>query len=144
MFSRDLFRVVKKIEYRSNLSSNIIQQQVYQRERNYTLIIYERFIRRLTESVYFWFQGKSRVREVYSQLTIYMVAQGMQDIELFALAFILGEWSVALCRYKYNTMYYIVPTYLCTDNGRCHIIIYNIIMFTLLYMYINTSFVYIV
>lgn len=40
----------------------------------------------------FGFQGKSRVKEVYSQLTAYMIAQGMQDIELFALAFILGEF----------------------------------------------------
>lgn len=45
---------------------------------------------------FFFFQGKSRVKEVYSQLTTYMIAQGMQDIELFALAFILGESSVQI------------------------------------------------
>ncbi|XP_050543075.1 protein expanded isoform X2 [Daktulosphaira vitifoliae] len=43
------------------------------------------------QSLYFVVEGKSRVKEVYSQLTTYMVAQGMQDIELFALAFILDD-----------------------------------------------------
>ncbi|XP_050441165.1 protein expanded [Adelges cooleyi] len=43
------------------------------------------------QSLYFVVEGKSRVKEVYSQLTTYMISQGMQDIELFALAFILDE-----------------------------------------------------
>ncbi|XP_026814484.1 protein expanded [Rhopalosiphum maidis] len=41
--------------------------------------------------LYFIVEGKSRVKEVFSQLTTYMIAQGMQDVELFALAFILDE-----------------------------------------------------
>ncbi|XP_022166959.1 protein expanded [Myzus persicae] len=41
--------------------------------------------------LYFTVEGKSRVKEVFSQLTTYMIAQGMQDVELFALAFILDE-----------------------------------------------------
>ncbi|VVC24217.1 Hypothetical protein CINCED_3A013832 [Cinara cedri] len=41
--------------------------------------------------LYFIVEGKSRVKEVFSQLTTYMIAQGMQDIELFALAFFLED-----------------------------------------------------
>ncbi|KAL4141579.1 hypothetical protein QTP88_004196 [Uroleucon formosanum] len=41
--------------------------------------------------LYFIVEGKSRVKEVFSQLMTYMIAQGMQDVELFALAFILDE-----------------------------------------------------
>ncbi|XP_025415087.1 protein expanded [Sipha flava] len=41
--------------------------------------------------LYFIVEGKSRVKEVYSQLSAYMIAQGMQDVELLALAFILDE-----------------------------------------------------
>ncbi|KAL5240423.1 hypothetical protein ACI65C_007833 [Semiaphis heraclei] len=41
--------------------------------------------------LYFIVEGKSRVKEVFSQLTTYMIAQGMQDVELFALAFILDD-----------------------------------------------------
>ncbi|XP_050054855.1 LOW QUALITY PROTEIN: protein expanded [Aphis gossypii] len=41
--------------------------------------------------LYFIVEGKSRVKEVFSQLTTYMIAQGMQDVQLFALAFILDE-----------------------------------------------------
>ncbi|CAI6344023.1 unnamed protein product [Macrosiphum euphorbiae] len=41
--------------------------------------------------LYFIVEGKSRVKEVFSQLMTYMIAQGVQEVELFALAFILDE-----------------------------------------------------